>query len=1083
MKRKFYLFFKRLFDIIFSIIGILLFSPLILIILIVGLFVYRGKPIFKQKRVGLNSKLFSIYKFRTMSLNAPSNLKTSDIDPTKNYINGWGKFLRKTSLDELAQFFNILNGTMSFVGPRPLIESEEVNTLRKERHIDDVKPGVTGWAQVNGRDTLSAERKISLDEVYHRHASLFFDVKIMFLTVAKVIFRKDVVDGEIDVTQINSVKSHYLKSKKSTKAFFAVLLVGWLIVLMAANLQSGSSSSSLSMTFTKLFDKSEDLGSVFPEHLTINKAFPRSTETYLVGATHKYSVYLEREAGIITEGEVCYEIDKKEVGTIGLYDAVFTAIAPGTATIKAYMLENKEIYNILAIEVIEPKKPDSLDDIFYDDYFTLSRMPDATLATGFTGQINLNLKEGLYNKDVTFISDNETILTVNQEGLVRGVSPGNASVRVASSVNLDLYFEINITVTAATKQSTTSSNALVLPSGREHYQNQILDFDKIVTFDGDDTSYTLSTTSTAVLVKNNTVKLLEPTDAPIVVRATSNQNPMIFFEYEFKVLATKSIDFRFNRANYARVVNGARFYPALEFGYLTIHEDGTEEIVYTIDIFSAPGSFVFSSSDATGVAIYHNGVVSLKRTGAFTVSSVYRTETGEEIKSEMTLNIVSTSFVSREAVFRKLFGHFGVFVVFGILILINIFLQFERYPKTFYRSLITGIPLAFIFESFQFFTSGRNPAFVDCLINASGIVAGVILAFILLGLYLLSKIKKIEVKKYLYISSFYESMTKNKEGERIKAFSIYKILNSNVFLLNINLNRYKYLNAFSIAIYTRLMKFDKIIISKAVRGGDIILRILKRSKVPPENIIYFTLNNHLSDKLMNESLKYPYYRELSKIIVETDLVKTSLDNLGFKNVFCLPNFKRMYEIEDTKEFTPKTVLNLVYFSRISRGKGIFDLIPLIKKINRRKVLFTLEIFGNGTLENINRLKELINGDKNVTYSGFLTLDSSFAYKKLNEFDLNIFPTMMLDEGIPGTFIDMFIASVPSLTSDFANARFFLSDANSFFFRQGDFGDLKTKLLNVYENQRALFLKRPLVKQEKDKYSVTTFTEKMLELLK
>lgn len=186
---------KRVFDFTVSLLLIILLSPLFLIVSII-IAVDSGRPvIFKQYRVGKDNKLFYIYKFRTMKVNtrtaATCELTESDMCITKS-----GRILRKTSLDELPQLFNVLRGDMSFVGPRPLIpEEKEIRNLRKEYNIYSVRPGITGWAQVNGRDKLSVKEKTLFDKEYIDKQSFAFDIKIMFKTVLVVLKRENIAEG------------------------------------------------------------------------------------------------------------------------------------------------------------------------------------------------------------------------------------------------------------------------------------------------------------------------------------------------------------------------------------------------------------------------------------------------------------------------------------------------------------------------------------------------------------------------------------------------------------------------------------------------------------------------------------------------------------------------------------------------------------------------------------------------------------------------------------------------------------------------------------------------------------------------
>lgn len=186
---------KRLLDLIFAIITIVFFLPLILLITITLLVANKGEPFFVQRRVGENEKIFKIFKFKTMN-----NFKTQtgELLPDAQRLTMIGRLLRQTSLDELPQLYNVIIGTMSFVGPRPLLTEylPLYNEFQKQRH--KVKPGITGWAQINGRNTLSWQDKFNYDVWYVKNLSFFLDFKILVQTILKVIQRKDInQDGNL----------------------------------------------------------------------------------------------------------------------------------------------------------------------------------------------------------------------------------------------------------------------------------------------------------------------------------------------------------------------------------------------------------------------------------------------------------------------------------------------------------------------------------------------------------------------------------------------------------------------------------------------------------------------------------------------------------------------------------------------------------------------------------------------------------------------------------------------------------------------------------------------------------------------
>jgi O-antigen biosynthesis protein WbqP len=171
---------------------IILFSP---IFLIVALFIIieDGFPVlFSQKRVGINYTYFSIYKFRSMKRNTP-NVATHLLTNPEQYLLKIGKFIRKTSLDELPNLINIIKGDMVFVGPRPaLYNQDDLMALRVAAGVDKLKPGITGWAQINGRDEISIQDKVAFEVDYLKKKSLFFDIQIILRTFTNVLFSKNV---------------------------------------------------------------------------------------------------------------------------------------------------------------------------------------------------------------------------------------------------------------------------------------------------------------------------------------------------------------------------------------------------------------------------------------------------------------------------------------------------------------------------------------------------------------------------------------------------------------------------------------------------------------------------------------------------------------------------------------------------------------------------------------------------------------------------------------------------------------------------------------------------------------------------
>jgi O-antigen biosynthesis protein WbqP len=177
---------------LFAFILLILFSPIFLL-LSVAILIEDGFPVFfTQKRVGINYTFFNIYKFRSMKKNTP-NVATHLLENPDQYLLKIGKFIRKTSLDELPNLINIIKGEMVFVGPRPaLYNQDDLMTLRVATGVSKLKPGITGWAQINGRDEISIEQKVKLEQAYLLRKSFLFDVEIVIKTFTNVMFSKGV---------------------------------------------------------------------------------------------------------------------------------------------------------------------------------------------------------------------------------------------------------------------------------------------------------------------------------------------------------------------------------------------------------------------------------------------------------------------------------------------------------------------------------------------------------------------------------------------------------------------------------------------------------------------------------------------------------------------------------------------------------------------------------------------------------------------------------------------------------------------------------------------------------------------------
>ena len=204
-------FFKRVIDVILSFLGIIILLIPMLIIAIIIKCSSKGPVFFKQKRVGLHKTLFNLYKFRTMRTDTPHDMPTHLLENPEQYITPIGKFLRKSSLDELPQIFNILTGKMSIIGPRPALWNQEDLIAERDKYgANDIRPGLTGLAQISGRDELEIDVKAKLDGDYVEKMSFIFDVKMFFGTIVSVLKSDGVVEGGTGTIE-ESEKTEVLK--------------------------------------------------------------------------------------------------------------------------------------------------------------------------------------------------------------------------------------------------------------------------------------------------------------------------------------------------------------------------------------------------------------------------------------------------------------------------------------------------------------------------------------------------------------------------------------------------------------------------------------------------------------------------------------------------------------------------------------------------------------------------------------------------------------------------------------------------------------------------------------------------------
>lgn len=191
-----YVYVKQTIDFLLALIGMIVLWPVFLIIAIAIKTSSKGPILFKQKRLGKNKSEFYILKYRTMRTDTPQDMPTHLLEDPDFFITKIGKFLRKTSLDELPQIINILKGEMSIVGPRPALWNQYDLIAERDKYgANDIKPGLTGWAQINGRDELPIEKKANLDGEYVASLSFIFDIKVFFMTILSVLKSDGVKEG------------------------------------------------------------------------------------------------------------------------------------------------------------------------------------------------------------------------------------------------------------------------------------------------------------------------------------------------------------------------------------------------------------------------------------------------------------------------------------------------------------------------------------------------------------------------------------------------------------------------------------------------------------------------------------------------------------------------------------------------------------------------------------------------------------------------------------------------------------------------------------------------------------------------
>lgn len=323
------------------------------------------------------------------------------------------------------------------------------------------------------------------------------------------------------------------------------------------------------------------------------------------------------------------------------------------------------------------------------------------------------------------------------------------------------------------------------------------------------------------------------------------------------------------------------------------------------------------------------------------------------------------------------------------------------------------------------------------------------------------------------------------DGERIKSTFIYESMQKQYNQIDlINLSKNKYLQTLKLIFVSlfKKKKYDRIYVSKDPRGGTIIEKILHMCGVKGEKIYYFEIGPLLYDLVLSGKIKKKWFDDNKIIVVETLSMKNDLEKLGFNNVRVFPNFKPKPNVALNDKKYPKSILKLIYFSRIEEKKGIYDLITAVKKINSVKPCFSLDIYGMFNFpEDEEKVTDICLKDEFISYKGKMDLSVPGSYEILEDYDLHVFPTHY-GEGFPGSLIDFFFVGVPTVSANFARCPDILSDEDSFIYKQGDIDDLIKTLNFVYENQNEILEKRKKTHDKSNMYTIEAFDTFMEELV-
>jgi len=347
----------------------------------------------------------------------------------------------------------------------------------------------------------------------------------------------------------------------------------------------------------------------------------------------------------------------------------------------------------------------------------------------------------------------------------------------------------------------------------------------------------------------------------------------------------------------------------------------------------------------------------------------------------------------------------------------------------------------------------------------------------------------IKKKRLLFIASLPTSKLRF-DGERNKAKAIldcfYDFGNYDIDIIDYTKN--KYFQTLKMLFKSFFISYDTIFLSKCIVGGTIALHLLQLFAKSKKNITFYIVGNGYKG-FENEKMHLEDIKKCSKVIIESPIVIEQMEAIDVHNCLIFPCVKPNYSLPVLeKKYDPEETLHAIFFSRIYEHKGILDAVQAIININQglKKPLFTLDIAGGRepNKENLDfeqKLLSLCAGHDEIRYLGIsFSIRGIESYKQLQNYDLHIFPSHFDQECAPGAVVDMFIAGVPTLSSNFSSAKWLMSNENSFFFTMKDVADLQQKLLYIFEHKTELAKKRFTTNAESQKYTHDAFVRFLLD---